>query len=157
MSANPKKRPGLAIVRRAEPEISWRYCDRIEPGEYRAQSRSAKVYRDGCFRRWVCAVQFDVLDDSLIVVVARLTWYLNLGSKDKPRAGRRGEYWRAWVLANGGPPKRKDRLSHNVFAGRHAIVRVEDTRHDFKGAANPENAYSVVRNVLEWETGGPKP
>lgn len=157
MSANPKKRRGLGLVHRPEPEISWRYCDRIEPGQYRAWSRSAKVYRDSCFKRWVCAVQFDVLDDSCTCVLARLSWFLNLGSKDQSCAGRRTKYWRGWVLANGGPPKRGDRLSHNVFVGRHALVLVDDTRKDFEGVQNPEDSYSVIRKVLEWETGGQNP
>lgn len=154
MTAKTQQRPGPIIVRRVEPEISWRYCHRIEPGEYRAHSRSSRVYVDGYFHRWVCAVQFDVLNDSLIDVLARLTWYLNLGSKDDPSAGRRSEYWQAWVMANHGPPKRTDRLSPQVFVGRYARVSVEDTQRDFKGVTNPENAYSVIRKVLEWETGG---
>src|SRR5437016_2152880 len=114
-------------MRHAVPEISWVFAPRIEPGEYHAYSRSARVYRDGEFKRWVCAVQFDVLDDSLVNTSARLTWYLNLGSSAKPYAGRRGNFWTAWVEANGGPPKRKDRLTLRVFEGRQAIVRVEDT------------------------------
>ena len=153
MRARPQRRSGSVLVRGAEPEISWRYCARIEPGEYRARSRSATVYVDGYFHRWVCAVQFDVLNDWLIDVIARLTWYLNLGSRDRPRAGRRSDYWQAWLSANNGPPKRRDRLSPQVFVGRHARVLVEDTQRDFKGITNAESAYSVIRKVLEWETG----
>jgi len=60
---------------RKPPEISWTFTPRIDPGQYPAISRSAKVYRDGQFKRWVCAVPFDVLDSSLTQVIARLTWY----------------------------------------------------------------------------------
>jgi len=77
----------------SEPEITWTHTPRIEPGEYPGYSRSAKVYRDGDFKRWVCAVQFDVLTDDLTGVRARLTWFLNLGDGEKPHAGRRGHYW----------------------------------------------------------------
>jgi hypothetical protein len=142
------------LVPKSEPAIQWRYCDRIEPGEYKARSRSAKLYQDGYFQRWVCAVQFDILNDSLIDVIARLTWYLNLSSKDGPRVGRRGKYWNAWIMANGGPPKRSDRLSPQVFVGRYAVVLVDDTQRDFEQVTNPQNAYSVVREVLKWQTGG---
>ena len=102
MRAKLRHRPGPVIVRR-KPEVSWHYCDRIEPGEYPARSRSANIYLDGYFHRWVCAVQFDILSDSLFDVIARLTWYLNLDSRDRPHAGRRGRYWQAWTEANGGP------------------------------------------------------
>jgi hypothetical protein len=151
---NAQKRPGPRLVRDAEPEISWRYCARIGPGEYPAYSRSATVYRDRQFKRWVCAVQFDILDGSLTRVLARLTWYLNLGSGDKPRAGRRGGYWAAWVEANNGQPKREDRVSPGVFAKRYAIVSVSDTTKNHRQiTVMGEDSYSVVRNVLRWETG----
>lgn len=142
------------LVRSREPDISWRYCARIEPGEYPAYARSARVYRDGQFKRWVCAVQFDILDASLTEVIARLTWYLNLGSGDKPRAGRRGAYWAAWVKAKGGQPKRQDRLSSDLFARRHAIVFVDDTAKNHRQiTVREEDCYSVVREVVRWETG----
>jgi hypothetical protein len=94
-------------------------------------------------------------ESALMEGVARVTWFLNLGTGKKPHAGRRGKYWAAWIRANGGPPKRGDRLSPTVFAGRRAIVRVEDTSktHD-RSQVESEEAYSVVRNVIEWQTGG---
>jgi hypothetical protein len=141
--------------RRNQPEISWTYTPRIEPGQYTAYSRSATVYRDRQFKRWVCAVQFDVLDSSFLEVMARLTWFLNLGSKEKPRATRRSNYWAAWVKAKGGPPKRRDRISERVFEGRYAIVRVEDTGKNHRQIAiTSDECYSVIRDVVEWQTGG---
>jgi hypothetical protein len=138
----------------AQPEVSFTFVPRIPPGEYLAFSRSASIYWDGQFRRWVCAVQFDVMDDSLTMVVARLTWYLNLGSKDKIRVGRRSKYWGAWTRANGGQPKRQDRLSPRVFAGRYARVVVEDTKKNHRSMRiSEEDAYSVIRDVVRWETG----
>ena len=139
-----------------EPEIAWAFVPRIAPGDHPAISRGASVYRDRQFKRWVCAVQFDILSSSLMEVTARLTWFLNLGPREKPKAGRRTNYWAAWVKANGGPPKRRDRLSARVFEGRHAIVLVEDTRKTHGRAfIGAEESYSVVREVIEWRTGGP--
>ena len=106
MGANHKKRLGLAIVRSAEPEILWRCCQRNEPGRYHAWTRSASIYYDRRFKSSVCAVQFDVLDDSRARVVAELTVFLNLGSKDNMRVARRMQYRRAVILVNGGAPKR---------------------------------------------------
>jgi hypothetical protein len=141
---------------RPPPEISWTFTARVDPGVYPAYSRSAAVYRDRQFKRWVCAVQFDVLDGSLTQVIARLTWYLNLGTREKPHAGRRGNYWSAWTMANGGPPKRNDRLSLRVFERRHAMVTVEDTCKTYRQTViSVDESYSVVRDVVEWQTGGP--
>lgn len=141
---------------RPVPEISWVFAPRLDPGEYPAYSRSSKVYRDGQFKRWVCAVQFDVLDDSLTEVLARVTWYLNLGSREKPHAGRRTNYWTAWVKANGGQPKRRDRLSPDVFKGRHALVRVDGTQKNHRQRSiQSDESYSIIREVVRWETGRP--
>jgi hypothetical protein len=91
--------------RRKEPEISWEYTPRIEPGEYRGYFRAANVYWDRAFKRWVFAAWFVVFGSSLVEPLACLTWYLNLGSREKPKANRRSKYWAAEVNANGGPPK----------------------------------------------------
>jgi hypothetical protein len=145
-----------AGLHRAQPEISWVYVPRIQPGDYPGRSRFATVYADKQFKRWVCAVQFDILSNSLMEVVGRVTWYLNLGTRDKPHAGRRGNYYAAWIKANGGLPKRRDRLSPRVFEGRYARVRVGDTTKNHKqDLIGAEEAYSVIRSVLRWETGGP--
>ncbi|MGZ4840103.1 MAG: hypothetical protein ACXV5J_00035 [Candidatus Angelobacter sp.] len=96
------------------------------------------------------AVQFEIEETGL-----QLTWYLNLGTGERPKAGRRSNVWQAWAIANGGPPKRDDRLSPRVFEKRWAIVLVEDTAKDFQQKAiSSDNSYSVVRLVREWQTGG---
>jgi hypothetical protein len=51
--------------RRKEPEISWEYTPRIEPGEYRAYCCAANVDRDRAFKLWVFAAQFEVFGSSL--------------------------------------------------------------------------------------------
>ncbi len=137
-----------------EPEIGWTYTPRMTPGDYPAYSRATKIYLDPLFKRWVCSVQFDVLTPDLGSVLGRLTWFLNMGDAEKPHAGRRSFYWGAWVIANGSGPKRSDRLSPRVFVNRHAVVLVGDTAKDFKQSSVGEDlAYSVIRNVLRWETG----
>jgi hypothetical protein len=134
---------------RPEPEIAWREYPRIAPGQYPAYAAFAKTYQDRAYRRWVCLVLFDVLADDLLRVIARVPLWLNLGSGEKPRAGRRGNYLREWVKANRGPPVRGDRLSPKVFVGRIARVEVGDT--DAERSPIP---YSVVRRIVRWETGG---
>jgi hypothetical protein len=138
----------------AEPQVAWDKYDHIAPGTYPAFSRSARIYRDPAFRRWQCVVHFDILDASLQQVIARLAWFLNLGTDDKPHAGRRGNYWAAWCDANGSPPKRSDRLTPRTFERRHATVVVEDVKKDFQGRSLEQPAYSKVARVLSWNTGG---
>lgn len=144
----------LVAKRKAEPEVAFRFVPRLEPGMYRAYCRSAKIYRDRAFQRWVAALQFDVLAEKGEEVLGRLTWFLNLGSREKPNASRRSRYWAAWVQANGGPPQRRDRLSPRVFSRRIALVEIGDTTKDAKQMpVIGEGAYSVVRDVKEWQTG----
>jgi hypothetical protein len=144
----------VAAKRRKEPEIEWEFVPRLEPGVYRAYSRSARTYHDRVFKRWVCAVQFDILGADLMSILGRLTLFLNLGSEDRPHATRRKKYWTAWEFANGGPPQRSDRMSPRVFTKRYALVRVADTTKDARQQpVAGGHAYSVVTEVLEWETG----
>ena len=155
-SSGASARLSKTRTHRTEPEISWDYTPRLEPGEYPAIARSSSIYWDKQFKRWVCAVQFEILDDSRTQLIARLTWYLNMGTREKPRAGKRGRYWAAWVKANGGSPKRGDRLTFRSVEGRAAIVKVEDTAktHDQRTIC-AQQSYSVVRDVLRWESGAP--
>jgi hypothetical protein len=76
----PKSQSGTLAVVGGSQEISWTFAARIEPGMYRASCRSAKVYYDRQFKRWVCAVQSNILDSSGAMFLAQLTWYLKLGS-----------------------------------------------------------------------------
>jgi hypothetical protein len=125
--------------------IEWKDYLRIAPGVYRAYCKWGKKYRDPGFRRWLCLLRWDVLTDDLVRVIACVPQWFPLGSRDKPRASRRGTYFPEWVRANGGPPARRDRLSPVVFVYRMARVEVDDT----EGPA----PYSVVRRIIEWETG----
>jgi hypothetical protein len=125
--------------------IEWNEYPRIVPGEYRAYCKWGKQYRDPGFRRWLCLLRWDVLTNDLVRVIASVPQWFPLGSRDKPRASRRGKYLPEWIRANGGPPARKDRLSPVVFVYRMARVEIGDT----EGPA----PYSVVRKILEWETG----
>jgi hypothetical protein len=127
--------------------IEWKDYPRISPGEYRAYCKWGKQYRDPGLHRWTCLLRWDVLSEDLERVLACVPQWFPLGSRDKPRASRRGKYLPEWIRANGGPPVRKDRLSPGVFVCRMARVEVGDT-------AGPA-PYSVVRRVLEWETGSP--
>jgi hypothetical protein len=71
--------------------------------------------------------------------------FISLGERAKPHASRRGKYWNEWIRANGGPPRRGDRLSPKIFKGRVARIQVADT--------DSAAAYSTVRSIISFETG----
>jgi len=138
---------GHASKTRADSaEIEFNHYPRIAPGEYHAYCKGGKHYYDPGFKRWTCLLHWEVLSPNLMRLAFVPQW-LALGSGEKPRASRRGKYFPEWVRANGGPPSRRDRLSPTVFARRMARVEVGDT----EGPA----PYSVVRRIIEWESGFP--
>jgi hypothetical protein len=148
MKLPPKlpKRP--ARKRQAEPEIEWREYPLIQSREYPAYCKSAQRYRDPQFKRWTCLLRWDVLTDDLLTVIATVPQWFPLGSGENPSASCRGVYLKEWVRANGGPPKRGDRVPPRVFTRRMARVEVGDT--DPQKSPVP---YSVVRKIVSWETG----
>ena len=162
VTRHPKQGP--QIVRASEPEIDWSDYPHIEPGEYRAISTRARTYWDRRFQRWVCMVQFQILNSWGIDVIAKLPLFLNLGSnKDGPRAGRCSAFWQTWVRANGSQPRRPGRLTARVFQHRAALVEVADTaksiatetagRKTTYRQVAAEQPYSIVRRVIHWQTG----
>ena len=135
--------------RKPHPEsdaIEWADYPRIETGEYFANCYFAKRYRDPAFHRWTCLLRWDVLSDDLQRTIARCVplWF-PLGDGECPRASRRGKYLREWVRANGGPPRKGDRLSPRIFTRRIARIEIGD--------ADSPVPYSVVRKIIRWETG----
>ena len=130
-----------------KPEIGWQHYARIEPALYFAYCCWAGYYRDPAFRRWTCLLRFNILSDDLLNTVARVPSWLNLSNGDKPHAGRRSRYFAEWIRANGRGPTRGDRLSPQVFVHRIARFEVADTTGDAP--------YSVVRKIVEWQTGAP--
>jgi hypothetical protein len=72
-------------------------------------------------------------------------WY-RLGDGETPRPSRRGKYLRDWVKANDGrPPAKGDRMSPKVFMRRIARVEIGDSTGPVP--------YSIVRKIVNWETG----
>jgi hypothetical protein len=132
-------------VKAPKPEIACVLGTRIEPGDYRAYVRAADWYFDRGFRRWTCILKFDVYDDRDNLVARKIPMWMNLGRGDRPKAGRRSRYFDEWFRANGAAPNRADRLSPQVFVKRMARVRISDSIGNVP--------YSVVREILAWETG----
>jgi hypothetical protein len=94
-------------------------------------------------------VEFELLDDGALVCA-----FFNFGNKrEAPEIMRRGNYFKAWTLANGELPRRGQEMSPEVFfEGQIYTVEVKDSRTD---AAETEKAdaevYSKVTAILKVE------
>jgi hypothetical protein len=117
---------------------------RFEPGEYDARCLAARIYQDPGFKAWKCRLEYE-----LFPMCERVFGFFNLGRADKPCAGRRSEYRRVWIIANGDQPKNRQRLSSRVFEGKIFRVRIDDTvkRSDGRDHA-PAEVYSTVKEIL---------
>src|SRR5438552_13740619 len=127
------------------PPPTWRHYDRLPAGEYVAYCRRTLTYFDRGFKRFTCLLLWDVLSRGG-ENVGQIRMWLNLGPNN--RATRRSRYWKEWNRATARPSARGDRLTARVFGGRIARILVCDS------ASEPP--YSVVREILSWETGLPK-
>ena len=76
--------------------------------------------------------------------------FLNLGSKQKPYIGRRSEYRRAWIIANGAPPRKRQVCSKRVFVGKCFEVEIGDVETRFDQRPHPEGEiYSRVKQIIK--------
>jgi hypothetical protein len=117
-----------------------------EPGKYSAYCRWAGKYYDPQFKRWVAMLLWDVLSQNLEETIAKVPQWFRLGDDaERPRASLRSKYLREWARANGAPATRGDRLSCKVFVRRIAKIEIAD--------ADSPTRHSVVRKIIEWQTG----
>jgi len=141
-----KTNPALNLVEHEEPSP---ICDapypRLTPAEYSARCVDAKVYWEKRFRRWTCRLKYWILPEG-----PHVYGLFNLGSGDKPRAGRGSEYRRAWIEANGDAPQRPRKLGHSVFRGKIFLVRVDDVNRRHDGRTHHQtDIYSTVKEIVK--------
>src|SRR5690348_11535018 len=84
----------------------------VDPGERVLRCLAAKVYRHPGLpdHPWKCQLEFSDGFDG-----PRLFGFYHLGVNPKPHAGRTSRYWKAWHIANGGPPRRRQTMSARTF------------------------------------------
>lgn len=116
---------------------------RIKSGTYDVVCLGTKVYWSMAFRRRVCRLDCQLLDER-----TRVCGFFNLGSEKLPKAGRKSLYWRVWVMANGAQPRKRQRLSRSVFVDKFFRVRIGDVtkRYDNTEASEPE----IYSTIQEW-------
>lgn len=66
------------------------------------------------------------------------------------------KFFRAWALAAGRRPARRDRLSTSVFRDKFFVARVKVVEKTSKDTVRPAGArYSIIDELLEIEAGAP--
>ena len=115
----------------------------LPDGIYDAQCLAAEVAQ--VFRRRVLFLHFQIFGGPHDG--ARTFMKLNL---PPGRAiGLSSAFYRAWTVASGTPPRRRDRMSLEVFR-RIFRVRLRTVARDHAGQAKPEIlCYSVVAELVE--------
>ena len=92
-------------------------------------------------------MEFQLLDDSAAKVCA----FYNFGDdRNAPKIGRRGNYFKAWTLANGQLPRKGQEMSPDVFMeGQVFTIEVKDSSRNSaeKDKADAE-VYSVVTEIV---------
>jgi hypothetical protein len=128
-----------------EPICDDEQYPRYEPATYDVRCIGAEVYRDPRFRCWKCRLECQFLTERAVV-----SGFLNLGTGDKPNAGRGSEYRRVWIMANAAQPKKRQVLSARVFEGKFFRVRIGDTERRYDGREHLEaERYSTIKEFLE--------
>ena len=161
MATNPISLPSLEAPHRlvkVQAPVMPPVCDeepypRYSPGEYLVRCVGADTYPDPRFKSYKCRLDFRFMDRE-----GTVSGFFHLGSGEQPKAGRGSEYRRAWVIANGEQPRKRQRLSQRVFQDKVFRVRVDDTRKRYDGREHPEaEVYSTVKEILalEWSSGAP--
>jgi hypothetical protein len=119
---------------------------RYSPGEYEVRCLEAKIYRDPRIRRWVCRLRCALVLDPEREVYG----FPNLGTGEKPKAGRGSKYWRYWVIANGSPPRKRQIMSTRIFKDKIFLVRVGTVEDRSDGSKHLESEkYSTIQEILE--------
>jgi len=137
--------PTLSLGLGADPPVL------VRPGAYTARAVGAAI-RPSWGGVQKLRVEFVLVDGPY--PGARLPFLCRLPRRLKNgrwgRVSPSSQFYRAWVVANGGPPRRRDRLAVDVF--RHHLFRVQ-TRVVMKDQRQQPLAdlaqYSVVATLLE--------
>jgi len=94
----------------------------MEPGRYLV--RGLKVQGPEwvrAFSRWSLRVEFATVHEP-----GAVSAFFNFGSdRLKQYIGRQSKYFHAWTIANGGPPRKGEQMSPDVFLDNRALSRAQ--------------------------------
>ena len=118
---------------------------RYPPGEYEVRCLQVSVYRDPRFHRIICRLKCVLMTEPW----GEIYGFLNLGTGAKPAAGRGSNYRRAWVIANGEAPRKRQVLRTKVFEGKVFQVLIGDVSKGSDGSEHPEpEKYSTIERII---------
>ena len=98
------------------------------------------------YSRWSLLVEFALLDDGSPICA-----FYNLGKdRNQARIARKGNYFKAWTLANGELPRKGEDMTPDVFLeGQVFTVEVRDCQRDAKERAKTDaEVYSKVSEIV---------
>jgi hypothetical protein len=148
--SNPDRGAAMTSDKPVPPALVWQGADRprIPPGEYTARcvgSQGPEWVRE--FGRWGLRLDF-VLDPEEQAVSA----FYSFGEDRKEYSiGTRSKYFKDWVRANGGPPRRGQPMSPAVLVNPEIgyIVHVGDAVKDSEGEVKDDAlVYSRIDKIL---------
>ena len=141
----------MTSEKQVPPALVWQGADmpRIAPGEYTARCtgyQGPEWVRE--FGRWGLRLSF-VLDPDEQTVSA----FYSLGeNRHAYKFGSRSKFYKDWVRANGGQPKRGQEMSPEVFVNPAIwyTVHVGDAAKDGEGKVKDDALiYSRIDRILE--------
>ena len=140
----------MADEQQRTPALVWERAERprIPPGDYTARCigyQGPQWVR--AFGRWGLRLDF-VLDPDDQAVSA---FYSLGGNRHAFEIGTRSKYFKDWVRANGGPPKRGQEMSPAVLVNPEIAyaVHVGDAAKDSEGAVKDDAlVYSRIDKIL---------
>jgi hypothetical protein len=99
-----------------------------------------------CYSRWSIRLGCCLTDEP-----GEVSYFMNMGShRGGPRVGRHSNYYKAWTLANGGPPRKGEAMNPKIFLGRFFRARIEDSvKNSNDGDKLQEEVYSHITELLE--------
>lgn len=154
MASEAKDSPSLVQQELWEPEL---ICDeepapweRHKPGIYDLRCTSYKYDRVRMYgNSWKLRLMFQFMDTEH---PRRIAKFFHMGCDAKPKAGRKSEYFRALVVANGGVlPRRGKSMSPRKFVGHVFRCEVRDVTRTLDPGVNhsTDAIYSTVAKILE--------
>jgi hypothetical protein len=145
LKSKPETEPLEGQGQRRGPVAYDDYPPRVEPGPYEARCIDAPpFYFDRGFKRWVQPLTFELHPNREV-----LHAFLNMGRGTQPHAGTRSNFFKAWVIAKGRPPRRGNELTTDVFISQLFEVDVQDVTTDCEGREKAEPLiYSRVARVV---------
>ena len=98
------------------------------------------------YSRWSIRLECCLTDEP-----GEVSYFMNMGNdREGPRAGRHSNYYKAWTLANGGPPRKGEAMDPKIFLDKFFRAQVTDCKKDSNDKDKPKgDVYSHITELRE--------